>query len=151
MEAPDVKSQIQSVEVTYLVHATEDPGKLETGVSLLLGTGASPSSESLVGHFGNEITRVRIHITGNEAESAVRRVFAALPGEVSREISSDLGSFLDEHSALFLRFDKQLLVQGRLALGSGDPVRMKVKPRLFQARTAGKGLFLHLLEECRAG
>ena len=145
-----MKSRVQSVEASYFVHATEDPGKIWGAVSRLLGSDAAPEVESLEGHFGNSIAMVRVRAVGPDAESALKRVFASMPEETRREVAESLGTLVDEHSALFLRFDKQLLLQGRLALGSGDPVRVKVKPRLFQVGPRTAGLYMRLLEESRA-
>jgi RNA binding exosome subunit len=146
LDGPAVKSQIQAVEVAYFVHVTEDPEKLGKAVAALVGLAPTQDGEPLEGHFGNRIIVMKIRAVGDEAESAARRVFASMPREMKREILSGLGSFVDEHSALFLRFDKQLLVQGRLAMGSGDPVRVKVKPRLFRIGQGALEFYRNLLE-----
>ncbi|MDE1857659.1 MAG: hypothetical protein KGI26_01140 [Thaumarchaeota archaeon] len=145
-----MKSLIQSVEVTYLVHETEDQEKLGRAAAELVGAGSVPEAEPLEGHFSNKITRARIHIVGDEAESAARKIFEAMSKELRQEILSGIRAFVDEHSALYLRFDKQLLVQGTLALGSGDSVRVKVKPRLFQAKGSAPEFYGRLLEGGRA-
>lgn len=126
-----MKGPIQSVEVTYIVHATEDPRKVEMALGELLGNQNKAVAEPLEGHFGNEILRVRLHLTGDEAGKAFESLVSRLPQGVRSEVLADLSSRLDEHSALFLRFDKQSLVSGSLALGSADSVRVKVKPRGF--------------------
>jgi len=140
-----LKGPIQSVEVTYLVHATEDPKNLEAAVARLLGVAVEPEVEELEGHFGNRISKSRVHLTGEEAARAFRSTVERLPPAVKKEIISDLGSYLDEHSALFLRFNKQLLVSGSLALASGDPVRMKVKPRIFLVKGGAPQFFSQLM------
>ena len=145
-----MKSRIQSVEVNYFVPATEDPGRLEKALAGLLGKEVPLEAEPMEGHFGNEITRMRAHVTGAEAEAALRRVFSMMPRGLGLEVAASLGSLVDEHSSLFLRFDKQLLVQGKLAPGSGDPVRVKVKPRLYQMGSAAPEFYRRLLEESRA-
>ena len=142
-----MKSQIQSVEVTYLVHATEDPAKIEGATRELLGVEVDAELQRLEGHFGNEITMVRFHVTGADGDSAVSRVFSRMSGRLRKEVASGVGSFVDEHSALFLRFDKQSLVQGSLVLGSGDAVRVKVKPRLFGMNGRAGDFYARLLEE----
>ena len=141
-----MKGPIQSVEVTYLVHATEDPDTLRRAVSALLGSSAEPEVEQLEGHFGNTIVKVRLHLTGDEASDAFRSVLQTIPSRLKREIVSDLASFLDEHSAFFLRLDKQRLVAGSPALGSGDAVRLKVKPRLFLVKGSAPKFYEQLIE-----
>lgn len=146
-----VKSDIQSVEVAYFVHETEDPERMAKAVADLLGLESAPESEAMEGHFGNRIVRMKIRVAGGEAGNAARSLFASMPAEVSRDVAANLGSFVDEHSALFLRLDKQGLVQGRLALGSGDSIRIKVKPRLYQVKGGAAGFYRRLMEESRGG
>ena len=141
-----MKGPIQSVEVTYLVHATEDPEKLGRAVSALVGSSAEPEAERLEGHFGNVIVRVRLHLTGDDASNAFRSVLKTIPAGLRGEIISQLPSFLDEHGAFFLRLDKQKLVEGTAALGSGDSVRLKVKPRLFLVKGGAPKFYEQLIE-----
>jgi RNA binding exosome subunit len=140
-----MKSPIQSVEVTYLVHATEDAAKVSSAVAGLLGVPVDPEVESLEGHFGNKIEKARVHLTGEEAGRAFASIISRMPAALKREIVADIGGFLDEHSALFLRFDKQQLVSGELTLASGDPVRVKVKPRIFLVKGGAAGFYTQLI------
>jgi RNA-binding protein len=129
-----MRGPIQSVEVSYLVHATEDDERLKAAVAKALGMEGEPEVEALEGHFGNRIERVRFHVIGKEATELVGRFGKALPEGVRREVLANIEAGMDEHSSLFLRLDKQAMMEGRLALGSADPVRVKVKPRLFELR-----------------
>jgi RNA binding exosome subunit len=129
-----MKGPIQSVEVTYLIHATEDAKKVERAIAEVLGVDLPPEVEKLEGHFGNEIMKVTLHITGDQAGTAFEGIVARLPADLRSRLAVDASEFIDEHSALFLRFDKQSLVIGNLSLGSGDAVRVKVKPRKFLVR-----------------
>jgi RNA binding exosome subunit len=140
-----LKGPIRSLEVTYLLHATEDPVKVAKAVAKMLSAGAPAEVEGLEGHYGNRIERIRVHLTGDDAQRAFDRIVSGLSDEQRSRLVGSLGSFLDEHSALFLRFDKQRLVLGSLSLESADPVRVKVKPRPFlmsgDARKFYSGLF----------
>lgn len=140
-----MKGPIQSVEVTYLIHATEDPKKLGAAVGRLLAVDSEPELEHLEGHFGNEITKARLHLTGEDAAKALENTIAMMPRSMKKEVSDHIASFLDEHSALFLRLDKQRLVSGTLALGSGDSVRVKVKPRIFLLRGGAPQFYSQLI------
>ena len=126
-----MKGPIQSLEASYLVHATEDGDKLADAVAGLLGTEEVPVVDSLEGHFGNRILSARLHLNGEEAESAFRRLLGRMTPGTRKELLSEMNVFIDEHSALFLRLDKQALVSGSVVLGAGDSVRIKVKPRAF--------------------
>jgi len=141
-----MKGPIQSLEVTYLVHATEDPDKLERAVSALIGFSAKPGLDLLEGHFGNRIMRARMHLTGEEASNALTSILESMAQGLKRGILSDLPAYLDEHNALFLRLDKQKLVEGSTALGSGDAVRLKIKPRLFLMKGSAPKFYEQLIE-----
>ena len=126
-----MKGPVRSLEVTYLLHATEDPERVSSAVAEMIAAGAPAQVDDLRGHYGNSISRVRIHLTGDDAQNAFDRIKSRLGGEQKAELVGNLGRYLDEHAALFLRFDKQRLVRGSLSLESADPVRVKVKPRPF--------------------
>jgi len=126
-----MKGPIQSVEVSCLVHSTEDEGRLRRAMEGMLGLDASARSEELEGHHGNRIVRVSYSLTGDAASSAFSKLVSSLPLEARDELAGSLGATVDEHHALYLRLDKQALVSGRLALGGSESVRIRVKPRLF--------------------
>ena len=142
-----MKGPIQSVEITYLIHATEDQQKVGGAITKMLGIEAQPVAERFEGHFGNEIERVRIHFVGEDANLAFKAVAERFPKDLKAELLGNMGAFVDEHSSLFLRLDKQQLVAGTLALGSGDSVRFKVKPRLFLLKGGAAEFYAHLIGE----
>jgi RNA binding exosome subunit len=140
-----LKGPIQSVEVSYLVHATEDPKTLAKAVSTLLSVDATPVEEQMEGHFGNAITRVRYHLTGEDAAAALGSIAARLPALMRERLKRGIEELVDEHSALYLRFDKQRLVVGELEEVTGDSVRIRVKPRLFLLRGGAKEFYSKIL------
>ena len=140
-----MKGPIQSLEVTYLIHATEDQQKVHEAIAAVLVVKVQPVIERLEGHFGNEILSVRLHFVGEEAMEAFRGVVARLPKDLKASLVSRIGELLDEHSAFYLRLDKQKLVVGILALGSGDTVRLKVKPRLFLLKGGAAEFYVSLI------
>lgn len=126
-----MKGPIQSVEVSYLVHSTEDQQRIGKAVEKMLGMNAVANVEELEGHFGNKIVRVSYHLTGEEASFAFYKLASDLPSAAREELFGNLEKMMDEHSALYLRLDKQSLVAGRFEFGGGEVVRLRVKPRLF--------------------
>ncbi|MDG7008204.1 MAG: hypothetical protein JRN06_08160 [Nitrososphaerota archaeon] len=140
-----MKGAIQSLEITYFVHATEDRGKIERAVARLLGQEPKAETEALEGHFGNQIVSSRVHLTGEEAASGFSHLVGSLPAGVVDRLVAELESHLDEHSALFVRLDKQSLVSGSLSLGASDPVRVKVKPRMFMIKGGAADFYAGLL------
>ena len=140
-----MKGPIQSLEVSYLVHATEDPERVRAAVSSLLGFGGEPQEDRLEGHFGNPILRVSYHLTGEEAQSGFDRLASRMGQALRTRLKGELGEHLDEHFALYLRLDKQELLSGNLEISDADPVRVRVKPRLYTARAGARALFAGLL------
>ena len=140
-----MKGVIQSFDVSYFLHATEDGVKVGSAVSKLTGSEEPLEEEAMVGHFGNPITRVDLHLHGEEAAASLERLVTSLPAPLRASLAKEIDKHVDEHSSLFLRLDKQKLVQGQLAMGTGDVVRLKVKPRSFVMKGRAKDFFLGLL------
>lgn len=140
-----MKGQIQSIEVSYIVHATEDPKIVAKAVSTMMPLDVVPEEEPMEGHFGNAITRVRYHLTGEDAAVALDSIAAHLPALTKDMLKRSIGELVDEHSALYLRFDKQRLVVGTLEEGTSDPVRIRVKPRVFLLQGGAKEFYSKIL------
>lgn len=140
-----MKGPIQSLQITFIVHATEDRMKVEGAVAALTGEDEAPEAVRLEGHFGNEILSEKLHLVGERAEAAFKAAVSKMPRGVARQVAEDLGLLVDEHAALFLRLDKQQLVLGKVATGSTDPVRLKVKPRGFLPKGGVRQFYLRLL------
>ncbi len=142
-----MKGAIQSFDVSYLLHATEDPETVSLAVREIFASDASFETEEMEGHFGNAIKKVDLHLHGDEASKAFQELTSKLPSTLRGELVRDLDKYVDEHSSLFLRLDKQKLVRGELSLGSSDVIRLKVKPRAFVMKGHGREFFTNLLGE----
>jgi RNA binding exosome subunit len=140
-----LKSTIQSLDVSYLLHATEDIQKVNSAVTKLVGAAAPPEIEEMTGHFGNSIRRVSFHLHGIEAMKSFQGFMERLPQGLRAELAMNVGKNLDEHSSLFLRFDKQRLVQGDVVMGANDAIRIKVKPRAYLMKGGANEFFATLL------
>lgn len=140
-----LKGPIQSLEVSYMVHATEDSAKISAAVTSLFGHLGGEKSDRLEGHFGNPIVRVTYHMTGEDAQRAFQRFASKMDLTLKKRLKVELDEHLDEHFALYLRLDKQRLLSGRLELTNSDTVRVRVKPRLYTAKGGARSLFAGLL------
>ncbi|QQG49435.1 MAG: hypothetical protein HY247_03795 [archaeon] len=140
-----MKGPIQSVEASYILHATEDEEKVRSALAKLLGVDVEPVLEELEGHYGNPVRMASVHLTGDEATAAFRSVVRGLSPAARADLVSSLSVRVDEHSSLFIRVDKQGLVSGIAALGDRDTVRLKVKPRGFVPKGAGAQHFAKLI------
>jgi len=140
-----LKGPVQSVEVSLFVHATEDLPRVAGAVASALSVAVPPQEERLEGHFGNQIVLVKWHLAGDEAMAAVAALASRLTPAAKRRLGGGLAGLVDEHSALYLRFDKQCLVEGRLEEGGRDSVRIKVKPRGFMMKAGASEFYSRVL------
>lgn len=141
-----MKSLIQSMEVSYFIHATEERLRVDDAVASLIGAQDEPSEVVVEGHFGNPIVMASFRLSGEQAQSAASALFSKMPPDVREGLRRNLGDHMDEHSALYLRLDKQSLVAGEVALTDSDPVRVKVKPRLHALGGSAARFFAGMLE-----
>ncbi len=143
-------SELQSLEISYFVQATEDEEKVRRAVGALVGEELPEERQEAEGHYGNTIVWIRHHLTGDEALAGLRGIVSHMGEDEKKAILTDLGSGLDEHNALFLRLSKQvLLMKGAAVLASSDPIRVKVKPRSYLVKGNPAGFYERLLEKVR--
>jgi RNA binding exosome subunit len=141
-----VKGTIQSLDVSYLLHATEDYDKVAAAVRGLVGGETSFEFEDMAGHFGNSIRKVSVHLHGEDATKAFISLTASMPRALRESVMKDIDRLIDEHSSLYLRFDKQRLVQGEIAMGYDEAIRLKVKPRAYLMHGHTRDFFLDQLK-----
>jgi len=141
-------SELRSLEVSYFIQATEDEGKVTQGVRTFVGPGTDEERQELEGHFGNKIVWVKFHLLGDDASDAFRKLMSRMADDEKRELLNGIESSLDEHMALFIRLNKQLITGGEAAITSSDPVRVKVKPRR-PPKGGAPGFYGRLMEQTR--
>jgi len=137
--------EVQSVEVSCLILATEDEERVKERIRRYLGIEQSPEEESLEGHFGNRILHVRWHLTGEEAWTCFQTLISLIGERGREELLVSLAGHLDEHRALYVRLNKQALMSGAGAFSDTDPVRIRVKPRSFMIRGATESFYERLM------
>jgi RNA binding exosome subunit len=138
--------EIQSVEVSCFVHATEDEKKVKDSIMGFLNIEGEPTEEMLEGHFGNRIIHASWHLTGDDAWLVFRRLVEALGKDGRAEVLRDLTARTDAHGALYLRVSRQSLIRGAALLSASDPVRVRVKPRGFMMKGNPEQFYGRLLE-----
>jgi RNA binding exosome subunit len=141
-------SEVQSLEISYFIQATEDEERVKRAVATLVGRDLPEERQEAEGHHGNKIVWVRHHLTGEDAEAGLRGIVSRMGGDEKKSILEGLDSGLDEHNALYVRLSKQVLVMnGTAVLASSDPIRVKVKPRSHFVKRDPAGFYTRLLEE----
>jgi RNA binding exosome subunit len=141
-----MQSEIQAVEISYIIHATEDVERVFRGVTERLGVSQPPRTDELEGHFGNKILYVSYHLTGEEATRAFRSTISLLGSGGRRELLANLEDSLDEHKVLYIRIAKQDFLRGVALLSPVDSIRIKVRPRGYMKKADVKSFYSRLLE-----
>ena len=129
-----MQREIQALEISCFVQATEDEEKVRRAISTSFGLQQDPETEDLEGYFGNSILDLKWHLTGEQAWTSFRALVSMLGETGRRELLRELGAYLDEHGALYVRLNKQTLISGMATVSSSDPVRIRVKPRHFMMK-----------------
>jgi RNA binding exosome subunit len=122
---------VRSVELTALVHATEDDSKVRRAILNLFPPGAEPpafEATALTGYFGDPITTLKVVVRN-------RRPAAELLANIVRRLSpldqvtlvDELPLRMDETKNLYVRLDKQRALRGQVALDRRDAIRVKAK------------------------
>jgi RNA binding exosome subunit len=142
-----MSSAVQSLEVSYFIQMTEDEEKVRKAVAAMVGGDLPEERQEAEGHHGNKILWVRLHLTGDEAEAALRQIISRIDPSERRAILGGLEAVIDEHNALYVRLSKQVLVmRGSAVLASSDPIRVKVKPRSYMVKRDPEGFYARLFE-----
>ncbi|MGC8605956.1 MAG: RNA-binding domain-containing protein [Vulcanisaeta sp.] len=115
------------LEVETIIHATEDLDKIVDSLIRLLTENAPIIVEVLYGHYGNPIYKVYSFISDKEL---VRNVISVICSSfINKEsLLSTITNRIDASGNIFIRFDKQEFVKGRLVIVDGDDViRLRIR------------------------
>lgn len=121
--------QVASVQISAIVHATEDPEKVMLALSGVCGQELfQPRIDKKVlrGHFGNEIITITLSVRDRLAESFIASLWNKLPMVDRETIIDELKSRLDEEDTLHLRLDKQGCFHGTYRLNDQDAIKVRV-------------------------
>lgn len=132
--------------VDAILHATEDESLYRAALGSVLGLdGGAAEASSAEGHYGN---RIRI-LSARARGAGAARLASAVAGSMSAADAADVAENIGLHvsgSGLHMRFDKQLFVQGRLALGGAEAVRVRIYVPSYRGPAAAREAYLRLLE-----
>ncbi|WP_054853569.1 RNA-binding domain-containing protein [Vulcanisaeta distributa] len=119
---------ITQLDLEVNIHATEDLDRIINYLVRLLTDKAPIVVEVLYGHYGNPIYRVKSSIRDKDlAMSVTRSICSSL---VDRDhLLRTIGNRIDSSGNIFLRFDKQEFVGGRIILSDADDV-IRVRLRI---------------------
>lgn len=120
---------VDSIQITAISHATEDPDKIAKAIGRVLSSVSSrvhADKRTVKGHFGNPITTFLSNVRGKQTEGLLYELYGKLGARDQTRLLEELGSRIDEDGRLHLRFDKQDCFRGKIRLEDEDPVKVTV-------------------------
>jgi len=122
--------KFSSIEITWMIHATEDGEKVvKKMVELLPLSSDDIKSSNLEGHFGNPILLYKARLTDAKASKFVNALFSSLNDTDKKVLESEISKHMDEHGIFYIRIDKQLLCKGGIGIPDKDAIRIRLKPK----------------------
>ena len=116
---------VSHVEIVTHIHATESELKVVKALLNLIPPqyrdGADIIKSEGQGHFGNDISTVKVQFKGGEALEVTKYIFNMID-QLDREIVLVTINSRFEDGKLYLRFNKQLAYNGIARLDDGDDV-----------------------------
>lgn len=128
--------RIERVNVSAVVHSTEDMEKVGEAMAELFPFEFEIEVSRAKGHYGNELTFLEVELKDRrKIEEFLEHLFRRLKESGELEYLKDtLEERIDAGNVLHLRFDKQRAYMGEVVLGSSDPIAVRVKITTFPAK-----------------
>lgn len=122
--------RFSSVEITWMIHATEDGEKVVKKIVELFPLSIDDIENfNLEGHFGNPIIIYKARLADDKVGKFIQSLFSSLGDMDKKILERDLFKHLDKHGAFYIRIDKQSLCEGKVCLSEKDAIRIKLKPK----------------------
>ncbi len=142
MSSHESRDRIMSVQLSAIAHATEDPSKVEMAMLNTLPAdirdSTSFSRQNLKGHHGNPIVMLTIRIfKGKAVKGVVQHLFKMMIPNEKQEVNLDFENLLDENGNFYVRLDKQEALKCKIKLAARDPIRIKMKAKMFRPTPNG--------------
>jgi len=118
-----------SLEVSFILNATEDEEKTVRWISEFVGT-TKMSRVDVKGYYGNLMHIITMSVTKNRAEVILGKILNMISEKDLENIMNSLSNSIDKNGSLHLRIDKQSILEGSIRLSQKDPLKVKIMPRL---------------------
>jgi len=123
---------VQSVEISTIAHATDDPDKVQLALHNLLPESLRErqlfTRRYVEGHHGNPIVTFDARLTRPaEGEALAKHVISRLSRSERMLIVRDLALHVDDEGNLYVRVDKQQAFRRAVELSDEDPIRVRIK------------------------
>ncbi len=129
-----MERMVHKVELTALVHATEDESKVRKAVLNLLPPDIYPpafEAVKLKGYYGDPITVLKLNVLHRKpATELLEHIVRRLSSLDVTSLLDGLPQHIDESRNLYMRLDKQKAYTGKVVLERHDSIRLKARLRL---------------------
>ena len=142
------KLAFRTVEITFVIHETENTTKFLSNLCSILDISDTDFNKKITeGHHGNKIELIRAHFIRNRVDEITEKILLSLNINDLSILNTDLLDYLDDKFTLYLRFNKQDIIDNILTLSYEDSVRIKIKPKNKLNKTNAIKLYKELLSE----
>ncbi|MCX8188364.1 MAG: hypothetical protein N3F64_01470 [Nitrososphaeria archaeon] len=119
-----------SIEISFLVHATEDEKKLFEAIKSIFNLDPENFAQNVFeGHYGNPIYKYTAIIKGNLTQHVLRIIFERLDMADKNVLTKSIEERIDEHKNLYLRIEKSSLFKKFFRLGTSNVIYLKLIPK----------------------
>ncbi len=124
--------RILSVEISAIVHATEDSTKVAQALRNVLSEHVSDevkmTMQYLQGHHGNPIRTLRTGLKKRKIiDQFLNHLMTNLNADDLKDMAKNVNMYMDEEGNMYLRLDKQAAYRGEIRSKQEDPIRVKMK------------------------
>ena len=125
------KMAFRTIEITFVLHETENTENFLAHLCLILDLSLDDFSiKKTEGHHGNTIHLISAHFIRDRVHTIAEKIFSSLNSNDLSNLNTDLINYLDDKFNLYLRFNKQAIIDDILVISYDDSVRIKMKPKI---------------------
>jgi hypothetical protein len=130
-----MKSKIEWIKVSAVVHSTEDREKVGEAIATLFPFDFEIAVSKAKGHYGNPMEFLEVELTKKREVREFWNSLMELLGEQREFLLNTVEDRIDDQNVLHIRVDKQKAYLGEVELSErGDSIVVRVKIVTYPAR-----------------
>ncbi len=142
------KLDFRTIEITFVIHETENIDKFLSHLFEIFGLSDTDFSiKKTEGHHGNIIKLFRAYLIRDRVPEITNKILSSINVTDLKTINNNLLYYLDDKFTLYLRFNKQDIIDNVLTLSYDDSVRIKIKPKIKLNKDKAIASYKELLSE----
>jgi len=142
------KLDFRTIEITFVIHETENIDKFLSHLFEIFGLSDTDFSiKKTEGHHRNIIQLIRAYLIRDRVPEITEKILSSINIADLKTINNNLLYYLDDKFTLYLRFNKQDIIDNVLTLSYDDSVRIKMKPKIKLNKDKAIASYKELLSE----